>query len=154
MSLSMTPSTPPPTIPRWANRVAIWLLRSPFHRLLSRTTMVLTVTGRQSKRRYTIPVRYLREGDTLITTTYRPRRWWHNLQGGAQVSLSLEGRELTGRADVSTNLEEVEQGLHTLLRRMPRDARNYRVRLDRHGQPDTASLKQAAQATVLITIHV
>ena len=116
--------------------------------------MVLTVTGRQSERRYMIPVRYLQEGETLITTTYRPRRWWHNLQGGAQVSLSLAGRELTGRADVSTNPEEVEHGLHALLRRMPRDARSYQVRLDRHGQLDTASLKQAAQVNVLITILI
>ncbi|HZR40778.1 MAG TPA: hypothetical protein VFB12_11710 [Ktedonobacteraceae bacterium] len=154
MSLTMTPPAPPLTIPGWVNRVIIWLLRSPLHPLMSRTTMVLTVTGQQSKRRYTIPVRYLQEGNTLITTTYRPRLWWRNLRGGAPVSLFLAGNELAGRADVSTNSEEVEQGLRAILLQMPRDASIYHVRLDRHGQPDTANLKQVAQVTVLITIHV
>ena len=154
MSFTQPPSAPPPTIPHWINRIVIWLLRSPFHVLMSRTTMVLTFTGRKSGRRYTIPVRYLRENDTILIITYSPRRWWRNLQGGAQVDLYLAGNKVAGRADVGTNAEDVEQGISAILRCMPSDARFYHVHLDQHGQPNMASLKQAAQANVLITIFV
>jgi hypothetical protein len=68
-----------PTVPRWVNRLVTGLLCSPFHALLSHTTMLLTFTGRKSGRRYTIPVRYLREGETLLTLTDSP--WWRNLSG-------------------------------------------------------------------------
>ncbi len=152
MSQTLSPSAPAPTVPSWLNRIVIWVLRSPLHPLMSRTTMLLTFTGRQSGHRYTIPVRYLREDDTLLTTT--DSRWWRNLRGGAQVDLYLAGRNVAGRADVRADQEEVEQGIIALLRQMPRDARFYQVHLDRYGQPDMASLKQAAQVRVLITILI
>ena len=152
MSLSTPASAPAPTVPRWLNRIVVWLLRSPAHALMSRTTMLLTFTGRQSGRRYTIPVRYLREGDTLLTAT--DSRWWRNLQGGVLVDLYLAGQKIGGKADVNTNAEAVEQGIRAILRRVPNDARFYQVHLDRQGQPDLVSLKQAAQTNVLITILV
>ncbi len=141
-----------PTVPRWINRLVIWLLRSPFHPLMSRTTMLLTFTGRKSGRRYTIPVRYLRKGDKLFTTT--DSRWWRNLQGRACVDLYLAGRKVAGNVEVSTNPADVEQALLAILHRMPRDARFYQIHLDQHNQPDTTSLKQAAQVNVLITITI
>lgn len=147
-------TVPPPTIPRWLNRVVVWLLRSPFHALMSRTTLLLMVTGRQSGQSYTLPVRYLREGQTLITTTYSPRRWWRNLQGEALVKLYLAGRKATGKARVSTHPPEVAQGIRAILRAMPADARYYRVRLDAQHQPDLADLELAARSNVLITISL
>ena len=139
-----------PTVPRWINHFVIWLLLSPFHPLLSHTTMLLTFTGRQSGYRYTILVRYLRDGDTLLTAT--DSRWWLNLRGGARVLLRLAGCEVAGTAEVHTDPEQLEQGIRAILRRMPRDVRFYQVLLDRSGQPDQMSMKQAAQVHVLITI--
>jgi hypothetical protein len=55
---------------------------------------------------------------------------------------------------VNTNPEEVEQGISAILRQTHSDARFYQARFDRHGQPDMASLKQAAQTPVLITIQM
>ena len=114
--------------------------------------MLLTFTGRKSGRRYTIPVRYLREGKTLLSLTDSP--WWRNLRGGAPVDLYLAGRKAAGRAEVKTNPEDVEQGISAILRQTPSDARYYQVRFDQYGQPDMVSLKQAAQANVLITIQM
>jgi hypothetical protein len=94
MSLTQPQTRSAPTVPRWIDRLVIWLLRSPFHPLMSHTTIVLTFTGRHSGRRYTIPVRYLREGDRLLTTT--DSRWWLNLLEGARVILHLTGSEVAG----------------------------------------------------------
>lgn len=113
--------------------------------------MLLTFTGRKSGRRYTIPVRYLRENETLLTLTDSP--WWRNLRGGAPVDLFIAGRNVRGRAEVRTDPEDVEQGIRAMLRQAPSDAHFYQVRFDRHSQPDIASLKQAALLHVLITIQ-
>ncbi|GHO98564.1 hypothetical protein KSF_086120 [Reticulibacter mediterranei] len=146
-----SPFHPGPTVPHWVNRLVAGLLRSPFHALLSRTTMLLTFTRRKSGRRYTIPVRYLRTNETVLTLTDSP--WWRNLRGGVSVDLSIAGQNMRGRAEVNTDPDDVEQGIRAMLRQAPSDAHFYQVRLDRHSQPDRASLKQAAQLHVLITIQ-
>ena len=153
--ISHNPSSslhPGPTVPRWVNRLVAGLLRSPFHTLLSRTTMLLTFSGLKSGRRYTIPVRYLREKETLLTLTDSP--WWRNLRGGTPVDLFIAGQNVRGRAEVKTDVEDVEQGIRAMLRQAPSDARFYQVHFDKHGQPDKASLRQAAQLHVLITIQM
>jgi hypothetical protein len=146
------PAHAAPTIPSWVNQLMIGVLRSPFHSLLSRTTTVLTVNGRRSGRRYTIPVRYLRADDRVLVTT--DSRWWLNLQGGAQITLHLRGREVAGWAEVSTDPEAVEQAILAFLRQMPRDASFYQIPLDRSGRPDPASVKRAIRDRVLITVYL
>jgi hypothetical protein len=56
------------------------LLRSPLHSLLAAHTMLLTVTGRKGGKRYTFPVSYVREGETLLVISQRDRSWWKNLR--------------------------------------------------------------------------
>lgn len=130
----------------------IELLRSPFYPLLSRTTMILTVTGRSSGRRYTFPVRYLCNGARVPVST--DSRWWRNLRGEAPVNLRLCGREVSGWAEVRTDSEVVEHSVLAFLRAMPRDAAFYQVTLDHSGQPDPVSLKRAVQERVLITMSL
>ena len=64
-----------------ANRVVRGLLRTP---LLSRAVgsrlVTLYVTGRKSRRRYTVPVAYTRQGDDLLIGT--PFGWGRNLRTG------------------------------------------------------------------------
>ena len=69
------------------------LLRSPLHRLMSSSLMLITYTGRKSGRRYTTPVRYVRVGDAIRCFTSARNMWWRNLQDGAVVSLLVEGKE-------------------------------------------------------------
>jgi hypothetical protein len=38
------------------NPLVTWLVRSPLHSLVDQHTMVITVTGRTSGKRYTLPV--------------------------------------------------------------------------------------------------
>lgn len=116
-----SPLHPGPTVPRWVNRLVVGLLRSPFHALLSQTTMLLTFTGRKSGRRSTIPVRYLREDEILITLTDSP--WWRNQHGGAPVDLSIARQKVRGRAEVNTDPEDVKQGISAMLSQAPSDAR-------------------------------
>ena len=80
------------------------ILRSPLHRITSGNVLLLTFTGRRSGKRYTIPVGYTRDGDTL--TIFSTRSWWKNL-GDATVSVLLEGHPRTGWAEPTDDHETV-----------------------------------------------
>ncbi len=69
-----------------------WLLRSPLHKLLDGSLMVITVSGRKTGKKYSIPVQYVRRGRDIYIFSRRRRTWWRNLQGGAQVQLKIGGR--------------------------------------------------------------
>jgi deazaflavin-dependent oxidoreductase (nitroreductase family) len=76
------------------------LLRSPAHRLLSGSLILLTVTGRRTGRAHTFPVGYSQAGDTLTVAAQWPGRkqWWRNLRTEAPVAVRLRGTARTGRA--------------------------------------------------------
>jgi len=86
--------------PKWYNPLVTWLLRSPLHWLMSRSTVLVTVTGRKSGRPYTLPISYHEADGTVTLITRRDKSWWRNVQGGAPVRLRLRGREIAAHADV------------------------------------------------------
>lgn len=101
----MTPTpkshTPFAIFNRLGNPAVRLLLQSPLHGIASGGLALITVTGRQSGRSYTIPVSYRQDGDLVKIGVGWPerKRWWRNLRGdGAAVELRLKGREHTGHA--------------------------------------------------------
>jgi hypothetical protein len=84
------------------NPLVAALLRSPLHPLLSSGLLLLTVKGRNSGRRYSIPVGYQGDGDDLVVMVSEARRkqWWRNYYEPGPVSVRLRGRDLTGRAEL------------------------------------------------------
>jgi hypothetical protein len=91
---------PPALLLKFGNPLVKAVLRSPFHRLLSKQAIVLTVTGRRSGREYEVPVGRHQSGDTL--TVLAEGQWRLNLRGGATVGVTVDGRHHT----VETALEE------------------------------------------------
>lgn len=83
-----------------ANPIVRAVLSSPLHPLLSRGLALITVTGRQSGRRYTFPVGYRQDGDRVIVHVGWParKRWWRNLRHGGRVEMRIRGHRRTGRA--------------------------------------------------------
>ncbi len=134
---------------RFINILVRLLLRSPFHGVLSGNTVVIGFTGLRSGKRYAVPVSYIQDGTTIRCFT--AGRWWRNLRGGVPVSLRLRGEDVTGRAEVVTDDKAVvAQGLTELLRRVPRDARFYKVELDANGTPSAEAVQCIAQRNVMI----
>jgi deazaflavin-dependent oxidoreductase (nitroreductase family) len=106
------------------------LLRSPLHPLLSPGLLLLTVTGRRSGRRYTIPVGYQRDGDDVVVLVSEARRkqWWRNYREPGAVSVRLRGADRTGRAElVSPDSPEFRDIADRTLRRVPTMRRVFRV---------------------------
>ena len=138
----------------WFNPFMLWLLRSPFHPLLSGSTMAITYTGRKSGTVYTLPVNYVRVGDVLLTTSLSTRTWWRNLRGGAGVTLRLRGKDLPARAEVFEDLTRVAQGLAEMVRTNPKWARYLKVKLYAKGDPSMIELDIAARDRVLIKTKI
>ena len=128
------------------------ILRSPFHAMLSKNTLLLTFTGRVSGKRYTTPVNYASVGDELLIFSRKDRTWWRNLRGGAPAVFRLQGRTITGWGETFEDDAEVERGLMTYLQTVPDYAKFFEVRLDEEGRPNQEDIIQAAQPRVLVKL--
>ena len=152
----ITSRAPDPRVMRFVNPVMAALLRSPLHGLLSRQVLLLTVTGRQSGRRYTVPLGYMRDGDALLVISQHAdrKRWWRNLRGGASVAMHLRGRWLTGRAEVIETPMAVAAEIERLIARLgPKEAsaRLY-MSLDITPPPTREQLARALHGVVLVRL--
>ncbi|CAA9419249.1 MAG: hypothetical protein AVDCRST_MAG01-01-2140 [uncultured Rubrobacteraceae bacterium] len=131
------------------------LLRSPLHRLASGRIMLLTVTGRKSRRRFTVPVSYLHhEGSLLSFTSGEWSAWWKNLREGAPVAARVQGRQLAGSAWAETGRDAVVQGLGTFLTEFPGTAGRYGVGLDAGGRPDPREVDAAVRGGRAVMVVV
>ena len=135
------------------NSFISFLLRSPLHRMMSGSTMLITVTGRKSGRPITTPVNYYQEGETLWVISNRERTWWRNLKGGAPVKLRLRGQEVDGFGEAVLVESEVAAQIGEYVRHLPISARSLGVHMQA-GQPDPADLSRLAQERVMVRINL
>jgi deazaflavin-dependent oxidoreductase (nitroreductase family) len=136
---------------RLYNPIVIWLLHSPLHSLMDKSTVLITFTGRKSGKRYTIPVSYVRDGDTLMMISRRVHSWWKNLRGGAQVTLYMQGYTLKARGEVFTDAETVANKILLFLQQFPGYQRLIHIKLSPNGQPENPEVFQRfAQSMVIV----
>lgn len=114
----------------------MFLLRSPLHRLVSESTLLITVRGRKSGRTYTTPVNYVRDGDKLLVVSRPERTWWRNLRDGAPVIVRLKGQVFAARGEVLDEPAERNAAFLTMLQRAPRYRRYLGIHLTEGGEPD------------------
>jgi hypothetical protein len=134
----------------WFNPLVCWLLNSPFHGLISQSTLLMTVAGRKSGRLYTIPMNYVRQGDILYTTSKRTRSWWRNLRGGAEVVLRVQGQALMAKAEVIEEPRAVAEELRCYFELAPKLAKYYGVKRDAQSHFDADAIQQVAAEMVLV----
>ena len=121
------------------NPLVVTILRSPAHWLLSLGLMLITVTGRRTGRRYTIPVGYQREGDllTILVSEAPKKQWWRNFYDPAPVEVRVRGKILRGTAVlVPSTSAEFSAKTEQTLRRLPWMSKVFGVEYKR-GQPLT-----------------
>jgi hypothetical protein len=114
--------------------------------VLSAGLTLITVTGRKTGRRYSIPTGYQQEGDTVVILVSKADRkqWWRNYREPRPIELLLRGHALHGTAHVvPTDTPEFRERVEQALRRLPFLARQFDVDFDR------AAGLQPAQLTVL-----
>ncbi len=134
----------------WFNPFVKFMLHSPLHGVMSRSTMLITYTGRKSGKQYTLPIGYLCQGDTLTTISSRVRVWWRNLYGGASVALLLQGKRLKATAEVVEDHAAVVEGMAEYFAQAPQLARHFQISLKDDGTPDEQELAREAALRLLI----
>lgn len=136
------------------NPIVIWLLHSPLHSFMDKSTLVITVTGRKSGKLYTVPVSYMRDGETLLVISQREHSWWKNLSGGTHVTLSMQGHTMNARGETFTATETVANKLLLVLQQFPSYQKLIHVKLDANGQPENPeTFKRFVQAVIIVQLR-
>lgn len=138
----------------WFNPIVAWFLSSPIHGLLSKNMMLVIYTGRKSGKTYQVPVNYLRDGDTLFTTSSRDRTWWRNLRGGTTMRLRLAGEEVHAKCEVFEGDSDVAEMLERIVRINPAYAKFLNIRLDVQGKPERDDLLAAAKKRIVVVSSI
>jgi F420H(2)-dependent quinone reductase len=142
---------PPALVIRFLNPLMRALLRSPLHRLASKQFMLLTVTGRQTGRSYTVPVVRHQSGDTLVV--YAAGGWRRNLRGGAPVRVVLDGVERSGHAELEEDPERVAQAYKQRLDELgAAEARMIGLKVSAERSPTVEEIKPVVAERAIATI--
>ena len=136
----------------WYNPIMIWLLRSPFHKMLSGSIVLLTLTGRKSGRTIEVPVNYIRDGKTL----------WVAQRPKAGLVAQLDRRRPTFGHAGAQDQKSSRRGhparqrgracLDRVFQARPHMAKYFKVKIDREGNPDLTDLGAAARGRVVVKI--
>lgn len=137
-----------------ANPFMKTILRTPLHPLMSKSIAVVTVTGRKTGKKYSLPVNYLLDGDIVWIISMRDRNWWKNLRGGARVSLLLMGTNFMGLGEVYESPKDVEGNLKDYLLLKPDYAQYFDVGLDEAGEFMSEDLTAAAEKRVMVRVDL
>ena len=135
------------------NDFMAWILRSPLHGMLSNGMMLITITGRKTGKKYTTPVGYYIEGETMWVITGRERTWWKNLQGGAKVDLLLKCKPVQGFADTDLDEKSVEARMVEYLRHVPQAAKPMKIHVE-DGKPNQEDIANTAKERLFIKIKL
>lgn len=132
------------------------VLRSPMHRVMSQSLLLLTFHGHRTGKEYTFPVAYTRFGpDELVVLAGRPegKTWWTNMRGGMPVRIRLAGRELEGDARLVKG-EEAVPHLKAYLEKRPRAAKAMGVMPGPDGEFPREALDALASKVPVVAIRL
>lgn len=130
-----------------------WVLRSPFHGMLSNGMMLITVTGCKTGKKYTTPVGYYCEGDYLWVITNRERTWWRNIKGGRDVSLLLKRKPVDAFADVELDGKCVEARFQEYAKQMPMAAKQMGIRVE-NGSANAEDVARIAREWLFVRVKL
>ena len=139
------------------NPVVAFVLRSPFHYPLSLGLMLLTVTGRRSGQRYTIPVGYQQRHQYLLVLVSKAqrKRWWRNYIDPGPVELRVRGRMLKGEARcLPRGSEEFREALDSTFRRYPSLGRQFGITYDRRTGLTAEQQQRVSSEAAVVKINV
>jgi deazaflavin-dependent oxidoreductase (nitroreductase family) len=137
------------------NRIAVATLRSPVHRILSESLLLLRYTGRRSGREYELPLQYLEDGGKLNiwAGNAATKTWWRNFADPDVVTVRLRGRDVVAKASLVEAVDRRAEVLRAYLTRFPYTTPSGRPKfVGRRWQPTDAELSEVAASIVVVTL--
>jgi deazaflavin-dependent oxidoreductase (nitroreductase family) len=132
------------------NDFVTFMLRTPLHVFLG-NTMLITVTGCKTGRKYSTPVGFYREGDVLWVISSRDRTWWRNVKNGANVSLLLKGKNVEAFAKAEVDEKAVEKHLLEYIRQIPMAAKSFGIQME-NKIPNMEDIGRVAKDSLFVKI--
>ena len=132
------------------NDFVVFALKSPLHVFMG-DTMLLTVTGRKTGRKISVPVNYYQDGDSLWVLSTRERTWWRNLAHGGEVGVRLHGHDFNATGEVILEEQAVSARLVQYVKRLPLSARALGVRME-NGEPNCDDIARVAKERLFVRI--
>jgi deazaflavin-dependent oxidoreductase (nitroreductase family) len=103
-----------------AFRAQIFLLRHNWMGSMGNYIMVITTTGRKSGKRFTTPVGYQQNGDTILSFNVNgTSNWYKNLAQNPMVTLEIKKQTYQMRGVYVTNADEIRQIFELYRREQP-----------------------------------
>ena len=139
------------------NRLAMLVLRSPLHFLVSRSLLMLCYEGRRSSRLRCLPLQYVRDGDTLVIWAgdAPAKTWWRNFRDPWVVTVRLRRKKRYGKAFVVEDVEEKVAYLDAYFERFPYTTPSGKPKfLGRNRRPDADALRKIARDAVLVAVEL
>jgi len=132
------------------NDFVAFFLRTPLHVFMG-NTMLITVTGCRTGKKYSTPVGFYRDGDCLWVLTSRDRTWWRNVRHGANVSLLLNGKNVNAIAEAELNEKAVESRLFDYIQHVPLAAKPLGIRIENKA-PNATDITRVAKDRLFVKI--
>lgn len=127
-----------------------FFLRTPLHVFLG-DTMLITVTGCRTGKKYSTPVGFYRENGYLWVLTSRDRTWWRNVKNGADITLLFKGKTLEAFAEAELDEKAVETQLADYIRHIPMAARSMGIRME-NNVPNAEDIRRVAKDRLFVRI--
>lgn len=129
-----------------------FFLRTPLYVFMG-DTMLITVTGRKTGNKYTTPVGFYRDGDTLWIISHRDRTWWRNVVDGAEVEMRIRGKDVSGLAEAILDEDAVTAQVIEYVRHIPMTAKGLGVRVE-NGEPHPEDAACLAKQRMFVKIRL
>ena len=134
------------------NDFVSFMLRTPLHVFLG-NTMLITVTGCKTGKKYSTPVGFYREGDCLWVLTSRDRTWWRNLKHGASIGLLLKGKAIHAFGEAELDETAVEARMLKYVGQIPMAAKSLGIRME-NKLPDLEDVSRVAKDRLFVKIRL
>ena len=115
--------------------------------------MLITVTGRKTGKKYTTPVGFYRDGDSLWVLSSRDRTWWRNVKDGAHVEMRIRGKDTTGLAEAVLDEASVTKQVMEYVLHIPMTAKSLGVRVE-NGEPNPEDAARLAKERLFVKIKL
>ena len=141
------------------NPLVCLILRSPLHKLMSDTLLLITYREPKTGMKYTLPVQYVQTRNAIYIVPGMPEQktWWRSLKEATPVQLTLSGQTLAGNAIVlkpNNDSEEIIAGLGLYLQRFPALAKVHHIRRAANRSFTIGELRLVVTKTVIIHVEV
>jgi len=129
-----------------------FFLKTPLHIFLG-DTMLITVTGCKTGKKYTTPVGFYHDGNSLWILSSRDRTWWRNVKDGNAVEMRIHGRDVKGFAEAILDADEVAKQVIEYVRHIPMTAKSLGVRVE-NGEPNPEDAARLAKERMFVRINL